>query len=136
MKTGRARIRTSTLGTSLDDIEEQPWKGRVGEDEFGAVGVWNVLSACIRMISVRPLFLAKETVCVLTKMDASGQRKRLAEVWPLIVPPLMTFMDDHEPFYRLKGIGVLRELLRKIPSGSTLFARTGLDRLVTNLRSP
>jgi len=50
------------------------------------------------------------------------------EMWPLIVPPIMTMMDDWQAAYRIKAIVVVEELLRRADAG--LLKRTGIDTLL------
>ncbi|KAG8721617.1 hypothetical protein FRC08_011807 [Ceratobasidium sp. 394] len=79
--------------------DDQPWKTH-------GVGSWNVL------------------VWVSSNIESES----IESLWPLIIPPLLTLVDDHEPSYKLKGIMATDALLRKAPA--SLLRRTGIDELL------
>jgi len=51
-------------------------------------------------------------------------------VWPLVIPPSMTLLDDYDSYCKLQGIKVVSEMLRHAPSD--LLKRTGIDGLLTS----
>ena len=55
----------------------------------------------------------------------------MEEMWPIVVPPLMTLLDDHETRYRSEGVRCLSVLLDRV-SGS-LLKKTGLSNLIQNV---
>ncbi|KAG9043213.1 hypothetical protein FS837_009858 [Tulasnella sp. UAMH 9824] len=55
------------------------------------------------------------------------QRDDLESLWPMLIPPLMTLLDDHQTQFRIKGIQVLRELLERVDA--KLLERTGIASL-------
>jgi hypothetical protein len=56
------------------------------------------------------------------------------EVWPLIVPPVLTLIDDWEVKYKQIGIALLKDLLEKTPPA--LLARTGLSEVFEEALMP
>ncbi|KAG9103491.1 hypothetical protein FRC06_010473 [Ceratobasidium sp. 370] len=79
--------------------DEQPWKTH-------GVGSWNVLA------------------WVLSNIESDS----IEYLWPLIIPPLLTLVDDYDPPYKIKGIIATNALLRKAPA--SLLRRTGIDELL------
>ena len=53
-------------------------------------------------------------------------------VWHLVIPPTMILLDDYESYYKLKGLIVVSELLKHVPSES--LKRTGVDGLLISVR--
>jgi hypothetical protein len=60
--------------------------------------------------------------------------KLTEEVWPLIVPPVLTLIDDWEVKYKQIGIALLKDLLEKTPPA--LLARTGLSEVFEEALMP
>jgi Tti2 family len=54
------------------------------------------------------------------------------DVWHLVIPPTMIFLDDYESYYKLKGLIVVSELLEHVPPES--LKRTGVDGLLVSVR--
>lgn len=79
--------------------DDQPWK------THGA-GCWNVLS------------------WVLSNLESDD----IEMLWPLIIPPLLTLLDDYKPPYRIRGVNATRTLLDKV--SASLLRRTGIDELI------
>ncbi|PCH41573.1 hypothetical protein WOLCODRAFT_163213 [Wolfiporia cocos MD-104 SS10] len=56
------------------------------------------------------------------------------KLWHLIIPPVMTLLDDFEPPYKLHGINIVSDMLVKVPAD--LLRRTGVDGLLfTSLKT-
>ncbi|KIK54455.1 hypothetical protein GYMLUDRAFT_905811 [Collybiopsis luxurians FD-317 M1] len=51
-------------------------------------------------------------------------------LWYLVIPPVMTFLDDYQVPYKLKGVEMINELLQRLPR--EILKRTGVDGLVQN----
>jgi len=49
-------------------------------------------------------------------------------MWHLIIPPVMTLLDDFEAKHKLQGVFVVQEMLQRVPSD--LLKRTGVDGLL------
>jgi hypothetical protein len=81
-----------------DAYEGQVWKTRIGTG--------NVLGWCLRNI------------------EASTYES----VWHLILPPVMTYLDDFEAPYKLRGVHLVSDLLSRVPP--ELLKRTGVDGLL------
>ncbi|KAF9040661.1 hypothetical protein BJ165DRAFT_1350893 [Panaeolus papilionaceus] len=50
------------------------------------------------------------------------------DLWHLLVPPTMAFLDDYEVNYKLRGVLLVSETLANVPEN--LFQRTGIDGLL------
>jgi len=50
------------------------------------------------------------------------------KLWYLIIPPVMTLLDDYQAPYKLQGIGIVSDLLQRVPAD--LLRRTGVDELL------
>jgi hypothetical protein len=108
-----ARTLPRTRGGDLfsDTWAESLWKGKSQAGEaLGGLGCWKVLAQVIRML----------------------KESDLENLWPLLVPPLLTMLDDHENRYRREGIRCLSLFLEKCPG--QLLHRTGLGDLVQKVR--
>ncbi|KAF1821777.1 uncharacterized protein K489DRAFT_381770 [Dissoconium aciculare CBS 342.82] len=71
----------------------------------------------------------------LLKWIVSALHPKLTEeVWPLIVPPILTLIDDWEIKYKQIGISLLQTLLEKTPPA--LLARTGLSEVFEEALMP
>ncbi|TDL29607.1 hypothetical protein BD410DRAFT_780065 [Rickenella mellea] len=98
-ETGRKASRAAGGPMAVNDYyEDQVWK------HYPAAG--NVLSWCIRHTSVDDY----------------------EYLWPLIIPPVMTFLDDYQAVYKLKGVKLVSEMLANVPK--MLLKRTGVDQLL------
>jgi hypothetical protein len=49
-------------------------------------------------------------------------------MWHLVIPPVMTLLDDYETKYKLQGVIIVEEMLRRVPKD--LLKRTGVDGLL------
>ncbi|KIJ56772.1 hypothetical protein M422DRAFT_62703 [Sphaerobolus stellatus SS14] len=49
-------------------------------------------------------------------------------LWPLVIPPSMTLLDDYEIYSKLNGVWVISEMLVNVPP--ILLKRTGIDGLL------
>ncbi len=49
-------------------------------------------------------------------------------LWPMVIPPIMTMLDDHEMRGRLSGIVVAEALVNGVPT--TLLRHTGVGELI------
>jgi len=52
-------------------------------------------------------------------------------MWHLVIPPIMTLLDDYEVKNKLRGVRIVREFLRHVPGD--LLKRTGLDKLISSV---
>ncbi|CCM03990.1 uncharacterized protein FIBRA_06146 [Fibroporia radiculosa] len=84
----------------LDHLEGQTWKLHTG--------IVNTLSWCLRHSSS----------IVYEKL------------WHLIIPPVMTMLDDYEAPQKMHGIRLVTEMLQEVPAD--LLCRTGVDRLLSS----
>lgn len=83
---------------SQDFYEGQSWKDKVGTP--------NSVSWCVRNL----------------------RRDAYETSWHLIIPPVMTLLDDYEARYKLQGVEIVSEMLRRVPK--ELLKRTGVDGLM------
>ncbi|CAK5275826.1 unnamed protein product, partial [Mycena citricolor] len=51
------------------------------------------------------------------------------QVWHLVIPPLMILLDDYEARYKLEGVRIASEMLKRVPG--SLLKRTGVDGLLS-----
>lgn len=58
----------------------------------------------------------------------SPQVDEYERLWYLVVPPVMTLLDDFEARYKLLGIQVVNAVLEHAPL--TLLVRTGISELI------
>jgi len=49
-------------------------------------------------------------------------------LWPLVIPPIMTMLDDHDMRGRLPGVAVAEALVNVVPT--TLLRHTGVGELI------
>lgn len=52
----------------------------------------------------------------------------MESLWPLLVPPLLTLVDDYEPSFKLRGILIMTDMLGRVDP--ITLKRTGLDSLL------
>ncbi|KAI5894425.1 uncharacterized protein SCHCODRAFT_02624635 [Schizophyllum commune H4-8] len=55
-------------------------------------------------------------------------REAYEDLWHLIIPPIMTLLDDYQSAYKLRGNVVVRDMLARVPAG--LLKRTGVAALL------
>ncbi|PFH50332.1 hypothetical protein AMATHDRAFT_85853 [Amanita thiersii Skay4041] len=83
---------------SQDFYEEQHWKEHPG--------IGNVMLWCVQHI----------------------QNDYYERIWHLLIPPLMTMLDDYEPKYKLDGVRIVEVMMKTVPG--YLLKRTGVDGLI------
>lgn len=99
LETGRKLPRTAGgYAAAQDAYEGQMWKAYPG---IGNVIIW-----CVRRI------------------DTDAYER----LWYLVVPPMMTLLDDFEARYKLLGIQVVNAMLEHVPL--SLLNRTGISELI------
>ncbi|KAF9268321.1 hypothetical protein L218DRAFT_608770 [Marasmius fiardii PR-910] len=52
-----------------------------------------------------------------------------SHLWHLVIPPIMTMLDDYQVPYKLKGVAIASELLERAPQD--LLKKTGIDGLIS-----
>jgi hypothetical protein len=55
-------------------------------------------------------------------------------LWHLVIPPVMTLLDDYEVVYKLRGITIISKMLKTVPPD--LLRRTGVDDLIFSVCLP
>lgn len=83
---------------SLDD--HQLWK-------LEGTGFWNTMCALLERLHEDP---------------------GLKEIWPLLIPPIITLLDETTPRYRLRGLQLSISLIQHVPP--SLLCQTGIDSLL------
>lgn len=83
----------------------------------------NVISWCVSHIEV--FFLA---VLQGKWLKMELQSEVYENLWHLIIPPVMTLVDDYEIPYRIRGICIVSKMLECVPQG--LLIRTGIGSLL------
>ncbi|KAG6333516.1 hypothetical protein ID866_5579 [Astraeus odoratus] len=61
--------------------------------------------------------------CILNTQSSAYER-----TWPLILPPVMTFLDDYQVPFKILGVRLVSTMLTRAPS--ELLIRTGVDALM------
>lgn len=64
----------------------------------------------------------------------SMDESTLEHDWPMVIPPLLTIMDDHEVRYKTKGAQLIKLLLES--TSPALLARTGLGEVIEEALMP
>ncbi|KAF9448472.1 hypothetical protein P691DRAFT_792581 [Macrolepiota fuliginosa MF-IS2] len=91
-------------GATQDYYDEQTWKTYPG--------IWSVLAWVVKNIPP----------------------DSYEDLWPLIVPPTMTLLDDYQAQYKLEGVRIVSLMLRNIPKD--ILRRTSVDELIfTSLKT-
>lgn len=54
-------------------------------------------------------------------------------MWHLIIPPMMTLLDDYDSTYKIYGIQIAAEMLKTVPM--ELLRRTGVGELMFSVRA-
>lgn len=99
LETGRKLPRTAGgYAAAQDAYDGQIWKAHPG--------IGNVILWCVRRI------------------DTDAYER----LWYLVVPPMMTLLDDFEARYKLLGIQVVNAMLEHVPL--SLLNRTGISELI------
>ena len=62
------------------------------------------------------------------------QESIVEESWPLVIPPILTLLDDEDMEYKVKGTRLLLDLIQITPS--PLLNRTGLGEVFTDAMIP
>lgn len=60
-------------------------------------------------------------------LSSHGQTKELEAEWPLVLPPLLSFLDDYSAPNKLAGNAILDELLERVEP--SLLVRTGVGKV-------
>lgn len=61
------------------------------------------------------------------------QSEDYEKLWHLIIPPVMTLLDDYDAGYKLYGIQIVAEMLKTVPA--ELLRRTGVGELIFSVRA-
>ncbi|KAG8925318.1 hypothetical protein FRC02_009774 [Tulasnella sp. 418] len=105
LDTGRKTARPAGGPNATHDLyDDQPWK--IATSPGGASGgPWNVIRWCIN----------------------HADPSQFETLWPGLIPPIMTMMDDYQPIFRIRAITTAEALLQKVDE--KLLKRTGLNTL-------
>ncbi|KAF9224388.1 hypothetical protein BS17DRAFT_732156, partial [Gyrodon lividus] len=108
--TPHPRLHTSTArilprpADTQDTYIQQPWKEHPGLDEIIRWGVLN------------------------------SEPSSYESTWPLLLPPVMSFLDDYQVPFKVLGVRLVSDVLTRVPP--ELLLRTGVDALLfTSLAS-
>ena len=105
---------------SQDFYDEQIWKEHPGID--------NVIRWCLKHIDVSTSGIhSTDTDTPLM----AGQRDQYEKIWHLLIPPIMTMLDDYEPKYKLGGVMIVQEMMNTVPG--KLLRRTGVEGLIRSV---
>jgi len=56
------------------------------------------------------------------------------DIWPLLIPPMMTLLDDYQAEHKLEGVRIVSLMLHTIPQRTLL--RTGVYELIFSVCFP
>lgn len=101
-----------------DHFEGQSWKNELG--------IVDLLAWCVRQVQVHHFF--SWIISYSANVFDLNQSVMYEKLWHLIIPPLMTIMDDFEVYYKVRGVQIVSEMLRQVPAG--ILRRTGVDGLL------
>jgi Tti2 family len=119
LESGRKLPRTAGgYAAAQDPYEGQVWKEHPG--------IGNVLLWCVQRINVCAYILV--LACAELRFWQTDAYERL---WYLVVPPMMTLLDDFEAMYKLLGIRVVNAMLERAPL--PLLNRTGVSELILSV---
>jgi hypothetical protein len=115
LSTGRKLSRMAGGPLASQDLyEAQAWK------EYP--GVPNIVSWCVKNMQVRVLrYISVKN----TERCGYNEDDHYERLWHLIIPPVMTLLDDYEASYKLSGISTVSQMLECVPKD--LLLRTGID---------
>lgn len=120
--TGRVLSRVAGGPLASQDLyTSQTWKE-------SHPGISNVLFWVVARIKVKAFRIARVPTPELIQ---SSDYDRL---WYLIVPPVMTLLDDYEAACKLRGIAIISGMLKNVPPD--LLRRTGVDELIFSVCPP
>ena len=105
------------------DAESKPWKYR--DVYIVAVLQWVLLHLDV---------CTKGLIFIRSKINNSAQQNSIELNWPLIIPPLLTLIDDSSVKYKAKGCEFLTIFLENCPP--PLLERTGLGEVFENAVMP
>ena len=103
-----------------DYYEEQVWKDYPG--------IWSVLAWVVKNISVSSrVTLCNSTDSTITLVLHCVQPDGYEDI--LLIPPMMTLLDDYQAKHKLKGVRIVSLMLHTIPQRTLL--RTGVHELIS-----
>lgn len=85
----------------------------------------------------RPILEFTPFRCMRCRVTSIGQMLIVAQdrtierLWHMFVPPIMTYLDDYQAAYKLKGVDLVLHLLKNTPAH--LLRRTGMDVLLATV---
>ncbi|KAK0467886.1 uncharacterized protein EV420DRAFT_433076 [Desarmillaria tabescens] len=69
-----------------------------------------------------------ETASLVSFVVRNIRSEDYEDLWHLVIPSVMSLLDDYEARYKIKGVRIVSEMLQKVPK--TLLKRTGIDGLI------
>ena len=118
----------STYMASDPDTEIKPWK-------FHDIYIVTVLRWILQSLTVKlPALWSPPTPHGRKKLIILGQASTIESHWPLLIPPILAFIDDATIKVKVRGCELLTILLEKVPQ--PLLARTGLGEVFQGALMP
>lgn len=122
-ETGRARDRPTPIeGYDGDDGDRRGWRGQPG--------LGNVINVIISAIEVSEIDLCLEHMAAYASSYLQPQETE--DLWHLLLPPLLAYLDDWDPPQKFVGVHLLDALLPKIDR--SLLTRTGVGKIFEAVR--
>lgn len=95
----------------VDTVDAPAWKTQ-------KFGIWGTLALLMSIADVRVLrFL----------MVSCSHHPQVSKCWFMFLPPTMSLLDDHEPFFKVRGVRLARKLIDALDS--KLIHQAGLRTL-------
>lgn len=69
-----------------------------------------------------------ETASLVSFVVTNIRSEDYEDLWHLVIPSVMSLLDDYEVRYKIKGVRIVSEMLQKVPKA--LLKRTGIDGLL------
>ncbi|KAJ3743501.1 hypothetical protein DFH05DRAFT_1618591 [Lentinula detonsa] len=102
-----------SLNPSTGRKTDRPAGGPMGTHDFYETQAWKKYPAAANLV-----FWCLRHI----------QSQDYDRLWYLVIPPIMTFLDDWQVPYKLKGVQMVEDLLQHVPR--EVLKRTGVDGLI------
>jgi len=127
IKTGKKLARPAGGPNAVQDYcEEQMWKNYPG--------IWSVLTWVVKNISESSRVTSCNSIDSTVILVHCVQPDGYEDIWPLLIPPMMTLLDDYQAEHKLEGVRIVSLMLHTIPQRTLL--RTGVHELIFSVFFP
>jgi len=106
--------------------KEQMWKNYPG--------IWSVTAWVVKNISISSCVTSRNSIDSTVALVHCVQPDGYEDIWPLLIPPMMTHLDDYQAEHKLEGVRIVSLMLHTIPQRTLL--RTGVHELIFSVCFP